>query len=203
MTITALDPAYHALILSDRVSARTRAALLERAAPDDPAYQPSALTLAELAILCAAVDRVLPQTTMDLGARIDQALAAGASDGWRFAILPPDVDAYHAALAGLDAVAHTAHGCGFASLTAAAQDALLTRAGAGELAAASLDAEQMRRWFEDLRGDAVKIYVAHPATLAGMGYSGIGYGGDDARKPGFHALEPGDVEPWEPVAIRP
>lgn len=30
----------------------------------------------------------------------------------------------------------------------------------------------MQHWFEELRGDLVRAYVAHPATLARMGDSG-------------------------------
>ncbi len=41
----------------------------------------------------------------------------------------------------------------------------------------------MRLWFEDVRAQAARLYVAHPATLARMGYSGIGYGGDGAASP--------------------
>ena len=199
MTETAsVPPDYAELIASDRVGAVTRSALDSRA---KPLGLDRAGTLApdELAILRAAVARVLPQPPdafIDLAARIDAALAAGAGDGWRFAILPPDREAYGAALRTLDVAAG-----GFAALAPDAQDALLGRAAAGDLRTdGGLDAEQMRRWFEDLRADAVKLYVAHPATLARIGYSGIAYGGDGARKQGFHALEPDEAEGWEPLA---
>ena len=46
----------------------------------------------------------------------------------------------------------------------------------------------------------MKIYVAHPATLARMGYSGVANGGDGARKQGFVLLGAGEREPWEPEA---
>lgn len=65
-----------------------------------------------------------------------------------------------------------------------------------------LDAEEMSLWFEDLRGDAVRIYLAHPASLARIGFSGIGAGGDDAETlPGFVRVGIGDPEPWEPSAL--
>ncbi len=57
----AIGAAYLALINSDRVSARTRETLLARAQPDDPAYQPVAVTVAQLGTLRAVIDRVLPQ----------------------------------------------------------------------------------------------------------------------------------------------
>ena len=63
-----------------------------------------------------------------------------------------------------------------------------------------MSAAQLARWFEDVRADATRLYVAHPATMARIGYSGIAYGGDSERLPGFHALGPGAQDEWEPGA---
>ena len=209
----AVDPAYRALIDSSRVSARTRSLLLDRARPDDPGYVPVSMSVELLAVLRAVTDRVLPQPAgarIDLAARIDRLLASGTGDGWRYAALPPDAEAYRAGLRTLDQQALAAHGQRFAGLDGAAQDALLQRAAAGTLgaeggqpAAGLLEAPQMRLWFEDLRAEATKGYVAHPATLARIGYGGIAYGGDGPRKSGFTRIGAGEREAWEPVAWEP
>lgn len=34
----------------------------------------------------------------------------------------------------------------------------------------------MNCWFEELRGEAVRTYLAHPAGLAVIGFTGIGAG---------------------------
>ena len=201
ITAPGVSPAYLSLIESDRVSRRTRSLLMARAAPDDPSYQPGALSAGQLATLRAVIRRVVPQTgfTIDLAARIDAGLATAAGDGWRFATLPPDTAAYRAGLDTLDAASTP----DFAAMDAAAQDDLLTRVAAGELAMSGtglLDAQQMQFWFEDVRADAVRLYVAHPATLGRMGYSGIAYGGDGAGKPGFQHVGAGEREAWEPLA---
>ena len=183
---------YRALIASDRVSSGTRAALMSRAAADDPAYIPAVLSPRQIGTLRAVLDRVLPQPgpgCIDLAARIDTALA-GPGDGWRFAALPSDAVAWGA---GLD----TLSAAGFDGLDTAAQDALLTRVAAGHCRGA-LSHGQMRMWFEDLRAEAARAYVAHPATLARMAYSGIGYGGDGEPKPGFVHIGVGEREAWEP-----
>ncbi len=196
--------AYRALIASSRVSTGTRRALEARAVADDPAYCPMALTLAQLEILRAVIWRVLPQQDaagIDLAARLDAQLHSGTGDGWRFADLPDDRTAYARALAVLDGQAHVAYGQGFVALAANAQDSLLARAAAGDMAEGSpgrLNGAQMQMWFEDLRSDAVKLYVAHPATLARMGFSGIGYAGD-GDKPGFRLVGLGEREAWEPT----
>ncbi|POR40810.1 alpha/beta fold hydrolase [Methylobacterium sp. V23] len=198
----ALPDAYAALIRSDRVNARLRAALRQRAEPDDPAYQPRALDPVGLAILRAACARVLPQEsggTIDFAARIDARLASGAGDGWRFARLPPDPEAYRRALKTLDAAARAAHGAPFVALEAEAQDALLGSLEAGAVSG-DLDAEQMGCWFEDLRADVARTYLAHPVALARMNFSGIGAGGDTEPLPGFHEVGIGQREAWEPNA---
>ena len=205
-----LDPGYLALIESDRVSARTREILLERGRPDDPSGRPAALAAEAFAVLRAVIDRVVPQTDerrIAIAARIDTMLASGEGDGWRFALLPPDPEAYRIALRTLQKAAQDAHGCDFEALDGRRQDGLLEQAAEGRLAVfradpdePSFSAQQMKLWFEDLRGDAVKIFVAHPATLARMGYSGIANGGDGERKQGFVRLAAGEREAWEPEA---
>ncbi|WP_245259452.1 alpha/beta hydrolase [Methylobacterium sp. 77] len=201
---------YRALIESDRVNTRLRVALLARSQPDDPAYQPGCLDTVELALLRAVVDRVLPQADtgrIDIAARIEARLATGTGDGWRFAKLPADGEAYRAALRTLDAAAQSVHGMRFLGLDGTDQDGLLKAAAAGEplcpeMPEDGLDAERMSLWFEDLRSDVVRVYLAHPASLARLDYGGIGAGGDDAdRLPGFVRVGIDDPEPWEPVAF--
>jgi len=199
---TKVDAAYLALIASGRVSTRTRTALLDRATSDDPAYRPTVLTQAELITLRAVLGRVLPQygAPIDLAARLDAAMGTGSGDGWRYADLPADPIACRMGPAALDSLVQ---GKAFASLDAGSQDAMLAQVAAGESVPGNgWTGRQMQRWFEDVRGEAVKLYVAHPATLARIGYSGIGYGGDAEDKPGFRDLEPGAREAWEPRPVR-
>jgi hypothetical protein len=194
---------YRALIGSSRVSTGTRRALEARDTAENPAYLPMALTPAQMSILRAVIGRVLPQpeeARIDLAASLDTQLHAAQGDGWRFAVLPDDRTAYARGLSTLDAEALGRHGHGFVDLADHLQDGILASADSGDLQApAPLDGAQMQRWFEDLRGDAVKLYMAHPATLARIGYSGIGYGGDGDDKPGFTRIGLGEREPWEPL----
>ena len=161
-----MTDAYTALIRSDRVSTKTREALLDRATPDDPDYTPRTLTPASLATLRAILNRVLPQNRIDLAQRIDNALSAGETDGWRFAALPADAQAFHQSLVAL---------AGFEAKSPDAQDAQLAALAAGDHGA------PLKLWFEDLRGRATMIYVSHPSTFARMGYSGIAYAGDGPK----------------------
>ncbi|RXD07714.1 alpha/beta fold hydrolase [Sphingomonas sp. UV9] len=187
---------YARLIASDRVSARTRATLAERAIADDADYQPKVVTVSQLATLRALVDRVIPQHAIDLAARIDTQLATGEGDGWRFAALPVDAEAYRAGLDTLDTLAEGS----FARLDDEQRDALLHKIEAADWSAAtSLTPEQMTLWFEDVRADAVRLWLAHPATMARVGYDGFANGGDGVRKQGYALTAADEREGWEPA----
>ncbi|TNC13531.1 alpha/beta fold hydrolase [Methylobacterium terricola] len=195
-----LPPAFAALMSSDRVNTRLRSTLRERMREPDG---PFCLGTDERATLAACLDRVLPQTgpgRIDLARRIDARLAGGTGDGWRFVALPPDPKAYARALRSLDGAAREAHGRPFTALGGAEQDALLDRATSGDLpeVAGGLDPDLMTCWFEELRGEAVRTFLAHPAGLAAIGFTGIGAGGDEADAlPGYRLTYLNEREAWE------
>ncbi len=184
---------YESLIASSRVSPQTRSVLLKRQMADDPNYLPKTLTAAQLSTLRAVLARVLPQEAeapIDLGARIDTALTGAQGDGWRFAALPPDADAYRLGLDAIDQLAQKLRGEAFERLAPDAQDALIAAIADGRMRSPRIE---LQTWFLDLRAKAVEIFVGHPQTLAHMGYSGIA---DDPS--GFVQIGMGKVEAWEP-----
>ncbi|TXN21273.1 alpha/beta fold hydrolase [Methylobacterium sp. WL9] len=198
-----IPPAYRSLIQSDRVNERLRTALLHRADPDDPDYHPQVLDVQAFALLRALLARIVPQAgpgRIDIAARIDRALASEMGDGWRYVQLPPDAEAYRRGLRTLDAATRAATGCSFLELDGAEQDRMIAAIGEEISGSDVLPGPAMTLWFEDLRADAVKIYLAHPATLAALGFSGIGAGGDQLVLHGFIAVGLGEREAWEPAA---
>jgi pimeloyl-ACP methyl ester carboxylesterase len=194
-----ISPAYRALIDSDRVSTVTRAALLDRARPDPLLFQPRVLNARQLDVLRAVLARILPQTgaPIDLAARLDTMLDEKTGDGWRITTQPPDAEAYRAGLDALDGV-----GQPFDALASQDQDALLRNVQAGQGPRGRMTPTQMATWFTDLCADATRLFVAHPATLGRLGFSGIGYGGNAACLPGFKEIGIGAREAWEPEAER-
>ncbi len=176
---------YLDLIAGDRLSPKTREVLETRMR--GPEWTFGFLNREQERTLRAAAARIVPQTAdqpIDLAGFVSAALASGKGNGWRYAVLPEDLTAYRE---GLDRL--TAHG--FADLDAEEQDGCLR-----ELA--RIPGSPEARWFEELRGDLTEAYMAHPATLARIGYSGIGVGGANTPHQGFVLLEPGERETWEP-----
>jgi hypothetical protein len=189
-----LPPAFAALIDSDRVAERTRRAMLARLV--EPGDAPRALSPAQRALLAAILDRVVPQRAahIDLADRIDVALATGPGDGWRFAELPPDAEAWRR---GLDTVA--AAFPAFADLPDTDQEAAIDRIADGDVGSDDPDLltrDQVRLWFQDVQGEAVRTWVSHPVTQAWLRYDGFADGGDE-RIEGFTTTHAGEWEPWQ------
>lgn len=182
-----------ALIAGDRVDARVRGILNLRAVPDDRGYAPAVLDVAQLMLLREIADLVVPQDgpPIDIAARVDAQLARGEGDGWRNADLPPDPEAYRA---GLDTLATSWP-------TDPAERAEVLRAaieGTTEVEG-PLDSARLTAWLEDARNDLVRQWLAHPASMARVGYDGFATGGRPMR--GYVELRLGRREDWEPAGV--
>lgn len=181
------------LIASPRIEPRVRAALAARAIADDPSYAPRALTPHQLNTLRLLADVVVPQPTggrIDLAARLDRQLAAGDGDGWRPADLPPDAIAARLALDALEEEA--------AASARATVEALVS--GTSTPGGSALSATQLQAWFEDVRVDLVRHWLAHPASLAHTGYDVFASRGGP-QPLGFTVLGAGARSAWEPAEL--
>ena len=185
---TPVPAEYLDFIAGERVSPKTREVLEARMQGPTPGE--SIFTADQVETLRAMIARVLPQDAaageIDLTGFVLARLASGKGDGWRFADLPEDPQAYSD---GLDLLLAR----GFTALTPAEQDAMLH-----QLETEGIDSA---RWFEEVRGDVVSAYMAHPATLARIGYSGIGVGGAHTKYKGFVSVGPDEREGWEPLPM--
>lgn len=183
------------LLGSDRVSRRTRAAMLARTQP--VSRDASGWSDAELELVAALIAQVLPDCGIDreLARRVGVAVQ-GPGDGWRFADLPPDPVAWKRGMATLDQIAD-----GFATLPGDAQRNWLQRIDAGEAGAANdpdyLSPTQMALWFADVRAEIVRQWMATPAAMAAIGYDGFAVGGDGPRKQGYTRTAADDTERWQ------
>ncbi len=177
---------FEAVVQSEHTSPVTRAVMQTRLrSAQNWNHPPFSFTPAEFRTLRTLVARIVPDAGFDIAAQLDKDLATGQGKGWRFANLPPDAQAWRLGLRSLDLAAARAYGVPFVALFRDQQDELLQSAVAGKLghgvrgalhlgeAAGSYDAEQMKRWFEDVRAECTRCFVADPRTMERMGYTGF------------------------------
>ena len=189
------------VLLSERTSPKTRAVMQTRLnGAQNWNHPPLTFTPAEFRTLRTLVARIVPDAGFDIAAQLDEDLATGKGDGWRFANLPPDAEAWQLGLRSLDLAAVRAYGVPFAALFHEQQDEMLEAATAGKLghgllgalhlgtAAGTYNAEQMKRWFEDVRSACTRCFVADPRTMEHMAYTGFA---DDL---GFTQIQLGQQE---------
>jgi hypothetical protein len=191
-----VPPEWGRAIASDRTAGEARSLLSRRAVADESDYQPRALSAGQLATLRSLAGRLVPQAEggrIDLAARVDADLASGRGDGWRPSGLPDDAAAYRL---GLDAIAAVW------TDDATQQDALIREIIAGQLVTAGpWSGEAMSRWFEDARTDLARTWLAHPASLARVGYDGFATSGPGVGPAGYISLRAGGRDPWEPSEL--
>ncbi len=93
------------LLQSALVTEKTRAELLPRLEPDGEVI-PRVFDIHAFRTLRAACARIIPQVDradpVELALRLDERLAAGLGDGWRYGTMPPDTEAHRRGLVGLD-----------------------------------------------------------------------------------------------------
>ena len=192
------------LLASDRVSPETRQVMEARVADAQTwSDAPKFCGAAEIRTLRALVARVVPHAGFDVAASLDAQLAKNAGDGWRFAELPADTDAWRRGLLSLDAAATRAHGVDFAALFPEQQDTLLQEASAGSLrrgmlgslgvgdGADAFNAAAMQQWFEDVRARCAQTFIADPRGMERIGFTGFA---DDM---GFTQIALGQREEFE------
>jgi hypothetical protein len=147
----------------------------------------------------AVVARILPQAdrdeehTVPIVSVIDDRLFSGRTDGYRYDDMPPDGEAYHLGLRGIEAIAQAMSGKAFIELSPTEQDEVLwsihrDQPGGGDEIWKQVPAD---RFWLLLVSDALDAYYAHPYA-----WDEIGFGGPSYPR-GYFRLENGLAEPWE------
>jgi pimeloyl-ACP methyl ester carboxylesterase len=191
-----LPDAFVELLNSERVGERMRSTLVKRNFP--PAQsQAGTFSSRQLGTLTALCSQVLPgiKDPFDLSRRIDLDLADGGGDGWRFADLPSDRPAWHAALNVLEEL-----GGGFSALTATERNGLLELLERGDFAfgdQATLSADQFKRWFEDARALITRTWTSLPSTWAAMAYDGFAVSAQQKDTQGYELTGENEMEAWQ------
>ena len=169
---------FEELLPTDHVSAATRAALTQRLADAAKAatYEPRLLAPESLRLLEAVAARLLPQperpVPIPLAPSVDERLAKGTSDGWRYNAMPPDREAYRLGLGGIEQIAQALFQTTFESLVPAQQDEVIRALASGTPPGEAWASLPAGRFFEELLTELTEVYYAHPWAQDEIGYTG-------------------------------
>jgi len=186
--------------LRARVSDATLRVLEQRAnpAPRSARY----FSDEQFAQLQQIVDAILPQgqvgTTIDLADSIDRRLQNGITQGWRFAVLPPDGEAYRQGLAAFAAMLQQTPMKTFAAMPVPAREGYLRCVANGDVDGPSHF--PLSKWLQLVRTDVVQTWTAHPSTMQAMGYFGFADGATGNE--GWQAIGPNSAAPFEVESIQ-
>ncbi|WP_102227107.1 gluconate 2-dehydrogenase subunit 3 family protein [Acidimangrovimonas sediminis] len=171
----------------------TREVLRARTTPPPRRF----LSEARFAVLAALCDTVIPQPRarpVQIAPFLNAALHDDRGTGTRFAVMPPDRDAWPLGLDAIDAEAKAHHdGTGFADLARPERTLVLKEIDAERLRAP--DAWQdmpAQKFFRALvLKQIAQFYYSQPAAM-----SEIGYGGPASPR-GYVRLNAQGIDPWE------
>lgn len=164
------------LLSSAHVSAATRAALTQRLADTGAVYTPQFLAPDTFRLLEAIAARLFPQpdrpVPIPLALAVDQRLAQGLADGWRYDALPPDREAYRLGLGGVQEIAQVLFKADFEQLDPSQQDAVLEALASTRPPGAVWQTLNAGRFFEEMLAELTETYYAHPWAQDEIGYVG-------------------------------
>lgn len=166
-----------ALLDTPHVSAAARAALQARL--DAPAaYTPQFLAPETYVLLEAVAARLFPQPDrpdqpIPLAPAVDQRLAEGRADGWRYDALPPDREAYRLGLGGIQEIAQSLFQADFTALNIEQQNAVLQSLASTTPPGTTWATLNAGRFFEEMLAELTEAYYAHPLAQEEIGYVGM------------------------------
>ncbi len=159
---------------------------------------------AEFALLEAVCRRLMPQDDRPAEVRIpiapfiDQRLANGEGDGYRYEEMPWDDEAYRQGLAGIDEASRALFaGASFTSLDPQQQDEVLGAVEDSNPPGESWQRLPAQRFFRRLLLDVLEVYYAHPVAWNEIGFQG------PASPRGHVRLSLGTRDPWEAEETAP
>ena len=142
------------------------------------AYEPQFLAPEAFALLEAVVARVFPQPDRPdnpilLAPAVDQRLANGESDGWRYDAMPPDREAYRLGLGGINEIAQALFQVDFVALEFAQQDQVIQAVADGRPPGPIWQTLDASLFFEEMLAELTENYYAHPLAQQEIGYAGF------------------------------
>jgi len=162
------------LLESDFVTDETRRVLLERLNAEETA--PRFFDEREFEILKAVCDTLAPSEVVPdwfVAQEIDKRLSENAGNGWRYAEMPPDEDAYKTSLKVLDDLAKEIFQADFAALETEKRRDIFKRCSFDSAERTAQMNFAPARFLEELCAEYAEIFYSHPLALEEIGYIGF------------------------------
>jgi len=157
----------------------SRRALEERLGETSPWPDPGIFSDQQRETLTAVALRLLPETAglprPDLAKAFEFRISSPQGKGWRYATLPPDIDAQRGLLDLIESESAAAYARPFRALSGAEQDDMLRHLQGGATDALVDTA----RSFEDMLAALAECLATDPTVLVAIGYVGF------ADRPGW------------------
>lgn len=189
-----------ALLGTEHVSEATRAALQGRldalVAYEPRFFAPETYALLEALAGCLFPQPDRPGRPIPLAPAVDQRLAEGRADGWRYDALPPDREAMRLGLGGIQEITHSLYQTDFMSVNTDQQNAVLQALAGGTPPGSTWQTLDAGRFFEELLAEFTETYYAHPLAQEEIGYVGM------ADLPAWTKIGLNETEDREPNGIR-
>jgi hypothetical protein len=183
-------PDYDVLEQADAWDEPTRRVVLARV-DDVPVRR--FFTVAQAATLTAFCDDVLAQDSeprIPVLAFVDAKHAAGKTEGYRYAGMPPDGDTWRLVARGLDEAAGGGEGA-YARADAGLRERIVAAFASGEVSGGAWEHLDASRAWSVVMRDALSAFYAHP-----WAWNEIGFGGP-AYPRGYARMGVGLSEVWE------
>jgi len=163
------------LLETDWVTEPTRKVLLERFDAGEN-YEPrffDARDYAALKAVCVALSpsEIVPPNFVS--SEIDKRLDKNTGNGWRYAKMPPDGEAFRRWLRGLNDIAEQKFDCDFQSLTIEKRNEILQFIRRGEINSEVWRDFNSVLFLEELLAEFAEIFYAHPLAQEEIGYIGF------------------------------
>jgi hypothetical protein len=184
-------PDYDCLEEAGHWDAKTRRVVVDRVRPTPRLRFFSPVEAATLGAFCDCVLAQEDEPRIAVLAFVDEKLAQGRLDGFRFAGMPDDRDTWQLVAQGLDRSARD-HGAGsYASAPPALQHALMDAFANGALAGGAWAKLDVKRAWSVVMRAVLAAFYSHP-----WAWNEIGFGGP-AYPHGYARLGIGASEAWE------
>ena len=186
------------LLNTDAVTSQTSDILKQRLDRKE-IIQPSFFNADAFSTLRAVCDRLIPQYTrakkIDLAGCLDEMLAEGNGNGWRYDKMPPDGDAYKKGMSGIDETAALMFGATFQQLELPKQDEILSSIQNKTAIGKTWEIIPANLFFEELLAQLTEFYYSHPEAKEEIGEAAMA----DAK--GWKKIGLNERELWEPETL--